>query len=518
MKTAGMGPMPRGLVWLHVLMLLGGHVLAKGEESNSCPPSDSESGAVVSAPQRASFSRQLVWYVPNRFMDMLDVFRFRVRLGPGLAAGVRVTDFGSFYCGEYYSVYGGLPGPRNQYFLRSPVGFECLKGVVFCGVNATDDTPYGPAYGPTEIDAGVHLGVVGVDAGVDPLEFADFLTGFLFFDLKRDDYPRPRGPKPAPTSGVTRGMPSGMFGLEEKPPVFHAFTERLDYLHANIHQRVDRPFRTIDEYFTRDVLEKGDVMPNSRLRLGFLAESVRGQDRTYTLRPDADLDVSLPNMENRIHVFAQSGHADELPGLPLTETKDKSLIVGVRRFLKHSSVSADVGVRVKLHPRAFARVTWHPRYDVGDWSIGPQQRFFLDSNDRLGSLSSVFVDRWLGDGHDYYAGSTSSGKYTQDRDMWEWEQSFRLGRVREVLKKETIVGRFGRRDIASGVEFAAHVFGTELGVDTYRLTYGIRRPLYQKWIIGRIEPGIEWTEENDYQTAYRITIGVDMLFWGPPAN
>lgn len=503
------------LIWLPAFLMLGANPDAGAAEAVPLPAPEDEVVPAVPDTTRVTYGQRLLWYVPNRFMDLMDIFRFRVRIGPGLAAGVRVTDFGSFYFGRYYTLYAGLPGPRNPHYVRLPLGAESLNGVVFCGVNATDDTPYGPAYGPTEMDVGVHLGVMGVDAGVDPLEFADFLSGFFFFDLERDDYPRPRTPGPVLSSGVTRGTEHGMFGLGEKPNTFHDFTERLDYLHTNIHQRVSKPFRTIDEYFAPDILERGAVVPHSRLRLGVYAETVRGENRTYTLQPDADLDVALPNMENRLHVFAQTGHADDLPGLPLSETRDRSLLVGARRLLKHSSISADVGVRIKLHSRAFARVTWHPRYDVDQWSFRPQQRFFLDSEDRLGSLSTLFVDRWLGDGREYYAGSTTSGKYTQDSSEWKWEQSLRVGHVFELLEKQASLGRFGRRDIASGNDLALHVFGTEMGVETYRVTVGVQRPIYQKWIIGRIEPGLEWNEANNYRTAYRITAGIDMLFWGP---
>lgn len=500
---------------LTVLLALGGNPDAGADELDLLMSPAVEFAQVAPAPARVNFGRRVLWYVPNRFMDLLDIFRFRVRLGPGWAAGMRITDFGACYMGDYHSVYGGLPGPRNLHYIRAPVGFESLKGIVFCGVNATDDTPYGPGYGPTEVAIGVHLGLIGVDAGFDPLEFADFLSGFFFFDFEHDDYPRPRGPEPVLTSGVTRGTSTGMFGLGEKPPTFHGLAERLDYLHTNIHQRVSKPIHTIDDYFAPEILERGAVVPDSRLRLGIIGETVRGKTRTFTLEPDADLDVALPNMEKRLHVFAQSGHVDELPDLPLSERKDQSLIVGARQVMKHSSISTDVGVRLKAHPRAFARVTWHPRYDVEQWAFRPQQRFFLDSNERLGSLSSLFIDRWLGDGHDYYAGSTTSAKYTQQSSEWEWEQSLRLGRVHDLIEKEPYVGRFGRRDIANGNELSAHLFGKESGVDTYRLTVGLRRPLYQKWIIGRIEPGLEWTEENDYKTAYRLTLEVALLFWGP---
>ena len=419
--------MRKSVVWLAMVLFLSGAVIAGATEMIMVSSPAAPFTPAAPMTMEVGLGRRVLWYVPNRFMDLFDMFRFRVRVGPGLAAGLRVTDYAAFYAGNYASVYAGLPGPRNSRYVRWPVGYECLKGVVIGGVNATDDTLYGPGYGRNEIDLGVHLGVVGGEVGFDPLEFADFLTGLFMFDLVRDDYPRPKGPGPGLTSGVTRGTTQGMFRQSEKPAVFEHFTERLDYLHTNIHQRVSQPIRSMDEFFALDELSR-EAVPDSRLRLGVYVASVRGETREVTLEPETDLDVSLPNMENRLHVFAQSGSANDLPGRPPSEsTGDKGLDVGVRRLMKQSAISADVGVRVKLHPKAFVRVTWHPRFEFDQWSVRPQQRFFLDSNDRLGSRTSLFVDRWLGDSREYYAGSTSSGLYTQDSSEWAWEQTFRLG-------------------------------------------------------------------------------------------
>lgn len=54
-----------------------------------------------------------LWYIPNRILDILDIFRFRLSVGPGLGAGVRVTDYAAFYGGTQKSAYTGLPGPRS---------------------------------------------------------------------------------------------------------------------------------------------------------------------------------------------------------------------------------------------------------------------------------------------------------------------------------------------------------------------------------------------------------------------
>ncbi len=69
---------------------------------------------------------KLVMYVPNRVLDMLDVVRLRARVGPGVALNVRVTN---------------------------------LAAVL----------------------------LVGLDAGVEPLELLDLVAGLFFIDLRADD-------------------------------------------------------------------------------------------------------------------------------------------------------------------------------------------------------------------------------------------------------------------------------------------------------------------------------------------
>ena len=95
----------------------------------------------------------LLLYLPNRVLDILDVARLRARVGPGMAADVRVTKAGDLFLGTYASVDGGI-GPDN---------------------------------GACEAGLGVQLLIVGVDAGVDPLELLDAVLGLLTIDLRGDD-------------------------------------------------------------------------------------------------------------------------------------------------------------------------------------------------------------------------------------------------------------------------------------------------------------------------------------------
>ncbi len=465
------------------------------------------------------FGTRLLWYIPNRIMDSLDVFRFRARLGPGLAANVRFTDYGSFYVGKYKSVYVGLPGPREPYYIRSPIGLESLDGIVLWGVDATDNTANGPAYGKTEVDIGAHLLIVGADIGLDPMEFSDLLAGVLMIDLQKDDYPRERRSEPEMTSGISRGSDEFILVNSRKPDDFDSFVQRLDYLHTNLHQYVSGQVRSVDEYFAPDVTQRIAV-PDSRLRLGAYVEFVRGHDAELELSPDLDLDVAMPNIERRMHIFVQSGRADELPNASLADSANQNLTVGARRMFKKYDISTDLGVRATWPPRAYARITWHPKYEFEQWSIRPQQRLFGDTKEKLGSLTTLFVDRWLGSSREYYAGNISSVKCRDNFTELKWEQTLRLGRVQERVEDSVSVIGYERRDVASGEDISVSVFGEDEGeedtadIDTYRMTVGFRRPLYYNWIFWEVEPGIEWTKENDFDSAFRITLGIDMLFWG----
>jgi len=137
--------------------------------------------------EERGFWHQAVWYVPNRALDLVDIFRVKLRAGPGLSANLRVTDYANFYWGSYDTAFIGLPGPRMGPELRSPIGWEEERGILLMGVDATDDMEHEPFYSPTDFIVGLHLLVVGAEVGFDPVELGDFFAGFLLYDLREDD-------------------------------------------------------------------------------------------------------------------------------------------------------------------------------------------------------------------------------------------------------------------------------------------------------------------------------------------
>ena len=135
-----------------------------------------------------SVGHKVLFYLPNRLFDIFDMVRLRLRVGPGLAVGVRATEPLSAYVGAYASVYGGLPGPRQRPKLPIPVGFESYNGATLSVVDLATGVGLGPDYSSTEIGASLHLLIIGADVDVDPMELVDLLAGIFCFDPRNDDF------------------------------------------------------------------------------------------------------------------------------------------------------------------------------------------------------------------------------------------------------------------------------------------------------------------------------------------
>lgn len=140
------------------------------------------------AKEGPSVAHRILLYIPNRVLDVFDMVRARVRLGPGIAVGARVTDYADFYVGSYLSVYAGLPGPRCRRMPRLPVGLETQTGVEVSVADAATGLGLDPGYSKTEIGLGAHVLLIGADIGIDPVEIVDFLGGFFLWDPRKDDF------------------------------------------------------------------------------------------------------------------------------------------------------------------------------------------------------------------------------------------------------------------------------------------------------------------------------------------
>ena len=156
-----------------------------GGPSEDAAPDPAAPAAEGDEPERTK--HPILLYLPNRLFDFMDVVRARVRVGPGIAVQARATRPVSVALGGYSSLFVGLPGPRGRPEVPWPVGIENYAGIEVSVVGAHTER-WGPSYGPTEVGAGAQLAVVGVDIGLEPLELIDLLLGFVFLDIRDDDY------------------------------------------------------------------------------------------------------------------------------------------------------------------------------------------------------------------------------------------------------------------------------------------------------------------------------------------
>ena len=494
------------------LALCGGVAVerADAEESISSPAvSRPDSGVSL----RPSWGKRILCYAPNRVLDFVDMFRARLRLGPGLAVNLRMTDYGAFYYGKYNTVYVGLPGPRAPHRMRLPVGKESLNGIVLAGVDATDDTPHGPEYGAAEADVGVQLLVVGAEVGVDAVEFIDFLAGLVFLDPRDDDFPRAAPVLPKTTSAISMGAGEGVFQVDPKPDTFGATAQRLDYLHKNVQRRVSEPLRASDAYFAMDP-EAPIPIPETQFRLGLYASIRESEGFELKLAPNLEIDVELPNLKQKLRVFVESARANDLPQNQLSEKDNQGINVGARKFYERMNLSFDAGVRAKWLPEAFGRVSWKRQWNCGKLDITPEARIFYETEDKEGALASLFVNRWVGDSNAGILIQDASIKWRKSADTLEWGTSLAAARVATMLDENQRGHHMRWEDTARAQGLKYTIYGSYGNVDAHRLGLGFRAPLYKKWIYWDFVPGLEWRREEDYNTAIVLQLGIDLLFWG----
>jgi hypothetical protein len=138
-------------------------------------------------PQQAEAGpiKSIVLYVPNRVFDILDIIRLRLRVGPGISAGVRATEVASLFLGAHSTVWAGLHGSRGKTTFPWIVGVESHAGAE---VGPIGPSATGCYFDPLEVGLELQPLIVGLNFGVGVFEVVDFVTGLLFIDLQEDDF------------------------------------------------------------------------------------------------------------------------------------------------------------------------------------------------------------------------------------------------------------------------------------------------------------------------------------------
>jgi hypothetical protein len=324
---------------------------------------------------------------------------------------------------------------------------------------------------------------------------------------------------PEPVLGFTSDLEGDVTRIterREKPERFNSFTERLDYIHENmqlnLHQHVER----VDTMMLTNKMDAVAV-PHSRFRLAPFVRIEREQGTDFSFNPDFEAEIDLPNLERRWKVFIESSRGDELPGIDRSE-KDQSAQIGISSITKNFKSAA--GVKMRWPPIAFVRTEVHADWSTGHTVARPRLRLFYETDNGYGALTDLTMHRWFGARTRMYGQTVSAARYaSKGTEGVDFEQSLKLGFVQETLEDgHTWRSVVRAQDLARGHILRYSLFGNAQDgynvLERHRLTYTYRQPLYKKWIYLEVAPGLQFANENNWDTEYVLTAGLDMLFWG----
>ncbi|MGI6680671.1 MAG: hypothetical protein ACOX3T_04225 [Bdellovibrionota bacterium] len=125
------------------------------------------------------FKQVLLWPI-NRVLDLIDIFKFDIGVGPSVGAVVRITKYGQFGYREMIPASLRFGNFGRDVPVKLEIGEEIGAGPFFSESQSRNTCP-------GELGAGVDLLLFGVYAGVCTEEILDFGTGLFFIDLLGDD-------------------------------------------------------------------------------------------------------------------------------------------------------------------------------------------------------------------------------------------------------------------------------------------------------------------------------------------
>lgn len=127
----------------------------------------------------------LLYYLPNRLLDLIDIFRFDLGVGVSYGAVARFTPQGQIgYRG--FATPSFRMGPHGRYVPYFVERYD-EYGI---GPGFKSNRPRILSMTPAEVALSADVGLLGVYAGISFDEALDFILGILLIDFKGDDVVR----------------------------------------------------------------------------------------------------------------------------------------------------------------------------------------------------------------------------------------------------------------------------------------------------------------------------------------
>jgi hypothetical protein len=161
------------------------------------------------------FGRRLIFYIPDRLFDALDVLSFDVHFGLGAFANVHATRAvqagagvrSKVGMGPHFQRSLGLAAESEMGVAALGLGVQTFAGSMFgtsgtitggdslAGLHLPKSNLYQEYRDYWAVGADVTAGFVGVAADIHLMQIFDFIGGLLFIDFARDDLGTTRGLK-----------------------------------------------------------------------------------------------------------------------------------------------------------------------------------------------------------------------------------------------------------------------------------------------------------------------------------
>lgn len=263
-------------------------------------------------------------------------------------------------------------------------------------------------------------------------------------------------------------------------------------------------------FYEDDLASRKD--PRSRFRLKIFSVMDLENLEKPSLDGKVSASIRLPSLQNRFRLILDPDDLDTFPGSSPDEGSSSARLA-LRRM--GSWLDADLGAKIRSSPVAFARLSARHNWSTGPVAWHANQRFYYETTEGFGTLTSLTQHCWI---HPrWMLGHVTSARWSESTTGVEWQDRVSLLRVLKVLEDEKHGQFIGDSDMSHGAGIRLGANGRENGsheMSRYQLALVYRRPVFRRdYLYLEIKPEVQWRRENDWNPAYTLRVGLDILFW-----
>ena len=247
---------------------------------------------------------------------------------------------------------------------------------------------------------------------------------------------------------------------------------------------------------------------NSEFRLTLYTEVKSGSVNEFSIDPSYSMDLNLPRIERRFHVFVNNFAPDSIPGQSPLDQK-RTTFIGVKQSMdwaREVGFDTAAGIKWRLPPVLFGQAQLSRKVKPGKWMIEPKQSvFWFSDSDGFGEKTALTVEYW--ENPKTFTRSAAGARWTEGTDGVEWSHALSEGYILQG-DRENMIKTIGARFVVSG-----HKSGSGV-MDSYRADIAWRAPLYKDWLYYIINPEVMWENSHNWESTRTLIVGIDMYFSG----